>query len=304
MKKHARYYFIANKIIYDSSLHTVSNPEKTISNRLLTSASACLICLLQEKGKIVSRKTLMHTGWEKHGFIVTTNTLNQNVLLIRKALSQITDQQVLKTVFRQGITIPDEFSVISFDTPESLEEYINNYYKTGQQEITSERLPADDDSVQSPPEINITAETQSPASEPIESEYSEVNEKSSDKKRSIKRYFLINIILIPLILIVVFFGAMLKMVDYYKNLSSGDYQPLVDYRKVATVNGLSVYLNSDKCPADYALPFLEQHAHDFDNIPARNIYFSCERNIKRSSVLLCDNDARDPTADCSSFYYL
>lgn len=129
MKKHARYYIIANKMIYDTNLQTLSNLNLTINTRLLTSAAACFICLLEEKGKIVSRKVLMYAGWERHGFIVTTNTLNQNILLIRKAIALITDEPILKTVFRQGITIPDEFGIFSFENKESLDDHINNSYQ-------------------------------------------------------------------------------------------------------------------------------------------------------------------------------
>ncbi len=309
MNKHARYYFIADKIIYDINLQTLSNLNMTISTRLLTSAAACFTCLLEEQGKIVSRKVLMHAGWEKHGFIVTTNTLNQNILLLRKAIAQITEEPILKTVFRQGITIPDEFSIISFDTRESLDDHINNNYQTEIEIPSLVNTPFERQTINEEHEHRVAEKEEKPPEPPIfsytiDNKPAIVTYRHSPFKNKLSRHFLINVIFVPLILIIVFFIAMFKMVGYYKNTNQGDYLPLTYYKKTATVDGLEVYLDGDKCPADYALPFLEQHRQDFQNTRAKNLYVSCEKNIKRTSVFLCNKDVKDPTAECSSFYYL
>ncbi len=308
MKKHARYYLIANKIIYDTNLQTINDLSRQNSSRLLTSAAACFICLLEEKGKIVSRKALMHTGWEQHGFIVTTNTLNQNILLIRKAIAQITDEPILKTIFRQGITIPDEFSVISFETKNALDTYINDHYHKEVVTHSEEKMTSGMPENSEQPDVSL--DTEKKKSNISEFHYSpgnktaSINYYSHSYNKQFKYHSLINIIVIPLVLIIIFFTAMFSLMDYYKKDTAGDYLPLVSYQKIATTDRFFVYSNSDKCPADYVLPFIEQHHQDFENTRARNLYISCEKNINRVSVFLCDKDVNDPTAECSSFYYL
>ena len=309
MKKHARYYCIASKMIYDINLQTLSDLNMTISTRLLTSAAACFICLLEEKGKIVSRKVLMHAGWEQHGFIVTTNTLNQNILLIRKAIAQITDEPVLKTIFRQGITIPEEFSVIAFESKESLDDYINNHYQTENEILTPVNIITDSETISEEPIDSVTeAEEKSleipPYSYTMGNQPAQITYNQSLPEKTLPQNLLINIIVVPAILIIVFFISMFKITEYYKNINTGDYLPLIGYKIITTIDGFSVYLDNDKCPADYALPFLEQHHKDFQNAQAKNLYVSCEKNINRISVFLCNKDVKDPTAECSSFYYL
>lgn len=309
MKKHARYYCIASKMIYDINLQTLSDLNMTISTRLLTSAAACFICLLEEKGKIVSRKVLMHAGWEQHGFIVTTNTLNQNILLIRKAIARITDEPILKTVFRQGITIPEEFDVIAFESKDSLDNYINNSYQTENETPALDNAHFDGEIVSEELSDTVTVKEDKSLETPtynyiIDNKPTIITYNQKPSKNKLPRHLLINIIVVPSILIIVFFISMFKMVDYYRNTNAGDYLPLAGYQHTTTVDGFSVYLDEEKCPSDYALPFLEQHLQDFQNTPAKNLYVSCEKNINRISVFLCNKDVKDPTAECSSFYYL
>lgn len=94
------------------------------------------------------------------------------------------------------------------------------------------------------------------------------------------------------------------MANYYKHISAGDNSPLSGYNRLATTDGFTVYLDSGKCSADYAIPFLEQHYQDFQHSVGKNIYISCEKHINRVSVLLCNKNVKNPTADCSSYYYL
>lgn len=309
MKEHANYYCIANKIIYDTGLQTLNDLSMTTTTRLLTSAAACFTCLLEEKGRVVSRKVLMHVGWERNGFIVTTNTFNQNILLIRKAIAKITEEPVLKTIFRQGITIPDEVSVISFQTKESLNSYINNYFKTvtgviapltekSDSNIVS--LESDDHEVTAAKEISETLALN------CEDDTQAIltTDNQSPFKNKLSGNLLTNIIVISVILIAALLFPTFEIFNNYKNSNAKNNLPLVHYKKTTSFDGLAVYLEDDKCPTDYALPFLEKYSDDFKNTQAKNLYVNCEKNINRISVFLCNKDVNDPTAECSFFYYL
>ena len=309
MKEHANYYCIANKIIYNTGLQTLNDLSMTTTTRLLTSAAACFTCLLEEKGRIVSRKVLMHVGWETHGFIVTTNTFNQNILLIRKAIAKMDEEHVLKTIFRQGITIPDEVSVISFQTKESLDSYINNYFKTasGVTIPLTEKIDSTTVSFESvDPEVTAAKEISETLAFNCEddTQTSMTSDNQSPFKNKLSANLLINIIVIPIILIAAILSPGFKIFNDYNNINSENYLPLVSYKKTTSFDGLAVYLEDDKCPTDYALPFLEKYSDDFKNTQAKNLYVSCEKNINRISVFLCNKDVNDPTAECSFFYYL
>lgn len=308
MKKNTQYYLIANKIIYDTHLQLLSDLTFVISTRLLTSASACFICLLEERGRIVSRKILMHAGWEQHGFIVTTNTLNQNILLIRKAIAQITNEPVLKTVFRLGITVPGELSVIPFDNREALDSYISDHCQGKNTIATQEQRflhSEGGDAETSEPGSEAAGKTSdtSTFSHPPDRPPLLTYHQPSFNNQS-HRQLLINIILVPAILLSIFFMAMFNLMNYYSNINTGDDLPLTGYKVTNTNDDVTIYTDVEKCPSDYVSAFLEKHHQDFQDSPAKNLYVSCGKNIHRTSVFLCNKEVKDPTAECLSFYYL
>lgn len=114
-------FLIDNTFIFDFSDSRLTDVTSGASTRLLTPSSHCLRYLITHKGNIVSRPTLMEQGWEQFGFVVSTNTLNQNILLIRKAISQFSDKEIIKTVFRQGVVIPENITIRSFYSLDDLQ---------------------------------------------------------------------------------------------------------------------------------------------------------------------------------------
>ncbi|MFI8416173.1 transcriptional regulator [Serratia sp. NPDC078593] len=106
------YYVIADKIEFrpeENLLYSRITGEKIT---LYVAASRCLQMLLREQGSVVAQQQLFDIGWEKNGMGVSKNTFYQNILTLRKGLKIAGyDQTVIKTIPRQGLTIPSTVPV-------------------------------------------------------------------------------------------------------------------------------------------------------------------------------------------------
>lgn len=319
MGTHQRYYLIDSIIIYEVNEHIIRNAESTISTKLLTTASACLTTLLNQKGEVVSRKDLMYAGWEKHGFIVSTNTLNQNILLIRKAIAKISEKEIIKTVFRQGISIPKGIHIIEFKDYAALETYLESYddlklVVSTNTDTQNELQPAAVEGELYP--ISAIEITQLSAEKPIEPRAdTEIISPSQNTdgaptlaatdtvppivKRQEKTGALTLVSVLMLVIVI-----MSVMLFRYHDRQQQYYLPFENYQPVAPLEGFAVHIDSNKCPKNYALNFLRQHLADFSKDNRKNLYFSCERNIHRASAFMCDKDIMSPDAICKSYYFL
>lgn len=101
------YYLIGNSIEFrpeENLLYSRKNGERIT---LFVAASRCLQLLLNQHGELVSQQELFDIGWNKSGIGVSSNTFYQNILTLRKGFKLAgCDQTVIKTVPRQGLTIP------------------------------------------------------------------------------------------------------------------------------------------------------------------------------------------------------
>lgn len=319
MSPQHRYYLIDSVIIYEVNEHIIRNVENSLSTKLLTTASACLTTLLNQKGEVVSRKTLMHAGWEKHGFIVSTNTLNQNVLLIRKAIAKISEKEIIKTVFRQGISIPKGIHIIEFKDNAALEAYLDahNYPKQIASALTDTQdaapltaVEGDIDAISAGERTPLSAgESIAPHADTENISLSQNTDcamilAATDAVPTAVKHpektgplTLVSLLILVIVIISVLLFRYHDRQDQY-------YLPFKNYQAVAPMEGFSVHIDSSKCPKDYALNFLRQHLADFSKDNRKNLYFSCERNIHRASAFMCDKDIMSPDAICKSYYFL
>ncbi|HGM5492523.1 TPA: transcriptional regulator [Serratia fonticola] len=101
------YYLIGNSIEFrpeENLLYSRKNGERVT---LFVAASRCLKLLLNQQGKLVSQQELFDIGWNQSGIGVSSNTFYQNILTLRKGFKLAgCDQTVIRTVPRQGLTIP------------------------------------------------------------------------------------------------------------------------------------------------------------------------------------------------------
>lgn len=120
MECNSFYYLIGNQVEFrpeENLLYSRKNGEKIT---LFVAASRCLQLLLNQQGKLVSQQELFEVGWNRNGVGVSNNTFYQNILTLRKGLKLAgCDETVIKTVPRQGLTIPSSVVVekIEGDAP-------------------------------------------------------------------------------------------------------------------------------------------------------------------------------------------
>lgn len=66
----------------------------------------CLLLLLQNKGKVISRDEFLASVWETRGVVVSQNTFYQNISLLRKSLVRAgLSEDIIITVRQKGFSI-------------------------------------------------------------------------------------------------------------------------------------------------------------------------------------------------------
>ncbi|OQS36564.1 winged helix-turn-helix domain-containing protein [Chromobacterium haemolyticum] len=103
MSKH----LISNQVIFDSVSHQLFNSlDASLQTTLGATASRCLFVLIENNGKIVTKRELLYEAWEKYGSIVTGNSVSQAITQIRRALSIINIREdIINTTPRIGYSI-------------------------------------------------------------------------------------------------------------------------------------------------------------------------------------------------------
>ncbi len=91
--------------ILDTGAQSLSYREKTLS--LTKNEYRILLCLMEHKGKVVSREKLMERLWETDSF-VDENTLTVNINRLRKKLDGLGLENFITTKFGVGYWIGEE----------------------------------------------------------------------------------------------------------------------------------------------------------------------------------------------------
>lgn len=100
-------YLIADVMLFDDELYEVCQLGVNTPSPVMLGAAAsrCFSTLLDAKGAIVTKKELLHEGWERYGQQVSVNSVNQSVAQIRRCLSSIGHPDYVVTVPRIGYKI-------------------------------------------------------------------------------------------------------------------------------------------------------------------------------------------------------
>lgn len=104
-----------------SKLTSISKSDLIVT--LTTPASRCLVLLLESAPNVVSQKQLFEFVWAEDGMLVPTNTLYQNISIIRRGLRTAgeTEDQIIITVPRKGFQIDSHVKVYKTE-----EQFISN----------------------------------------------------------------------------------------------------------------------------------------------------------------------------------
>lgn len=113
-------WIINNNIKFNpdtNKLTSLSKPELIVT--LTTPASRCLILLLESAPNVVSQKQLFEFVWAEDGMLVPTNTLYQNISIIRRGLRAAgeTEEQIVITVPRKGFQIDSHVMIYKGEEP-------------------------------------------------------------------------------------------------------------------------------------------------------------------------------------------
>ncbi|EMI5803121.1 winged helix-turn-helix domain-containing protein [Klebsiella aerogenes] len=105
-------YIVEDGVEFSPHEHTLYSKLNGSKVTLLASASECFLCLLENHGKLVTKKELVHIGWEQYNLHVSDSTFNQNIFTLRKALKDCgLTHEIIRTVPRKGLLVPKTINI-------------------------------------------------------------------------------------------------------------------------------------------------------------------------------------------------
>lgn len=99
-------YLVNGKIIFEPQSYRIWAVDSPgITTTLFVPASECFVLLIENRGEVLSQQTLFQQVWEKNGLYASSNTLYQNIAVLRKSLKATgLEEDVIKTIPRQGFS--------------------------------------------------------------------------------------------------------------------------------------------------------------------------------------------------------
>lgn len=105
-------YLIADTMLFDDEVYEISVHGNVLKSVVLgAAASRCFSALLEAQGAIVTKKELLHDGWERYGQQVSVNSVSQAIVQIRRCLSTLELPDCVVTVPRIGYKMGDSFFI-------------------------------------------------------------------------------------------------------------------------------------------------------------------------------------------------
>ncbi len=103
-------------VIYDKNSGSLIDIEQKHDEIILTTpANNCLLILLKNKPEITTQKELFEEVWEKYGIPINTNTLYQNIAMIRKAFRQLgIEEEIIVTIPRRGMFVAEKVDITEY----------------------------------------------------------------------------------------------------------------------------------------------------------------------------------------------
>ncbi|MGC6099257.1 winged helix-turn-helix domain-containing protein [Enterobacter sp. ku-bf2] len=94
----------------EQSLLTSLHGEESV--KLLSTASECLLILIERQGDIVPKDEFLESVWGRKGVIATEHTFYQTILTVRKGFSHLGLDNIIKTRYRRGLSIENSVCII------------------------------------------------------------------------------------------------------------------------------------------------------------------------------------------------
>ncbi|EIW9476984.1 winged helix-turn-helix domain-containing protein [Klebsiella aerogenes] len=105
-------YIVENVVEFSPQEHTLYSRVNGNKVTLLASASECFLCLLENHGELVTKKELIHIGWEQYNLHVSDSTFNQNIFTLRKAFKDCgLNYEIIRTIPRKGLMVSKTINI-------------------------------------------------------------------------------------------------------------------------------------------------------------------------------------------------
>jgi DNA-binding winged helix-turn-helix (wHTH) protein len=280
--------FLINNTLYfhpaKQLLQPVSGEDNTVS--LNTPASRCLLLLLQKQGEIVTKEDFFLHVWENKGQYANTNTLYQNISLIRKAFRNVGfDEDVIYTVPREGFSFLGTAILLEDDSNISDDNTVLNTpyssFSTDSVIVTDHGLSTDSD-VKAITNESFTSLTILFVNKILQLIY-------DNKKMSLMFTFLLTSFL--------FFSLHLY------NLFQRDNDYFSDYQEIGKVNQCAIFKRSSDSLRendDYLNYFKQKNIYCQ---PEQKAFIAMDTRGVKVFVHICNKNERD-TASCFSNFYI
>ncbi|MGQ6550006.1 winged helix-turn-helix domain-containing protein [Serratia fonticola] len=256
-------------VIYDKSSGSLTDIGSKHDEIVLTTpANNCLQILLKNKPEITTQKELFEEVWEKYGIPINTNTLYQNIAMIRKAFRQLgLEEDIIITIPRRGMLVADTVEIAEYE--ECVDSRIGNDAEMASCTLST---PIPDDGL---------------------GDVSSHGTLFHHNLKKVSLVFSFGILLFIVIAAVTDFtyGNYLKTQSRFYHYSYwGDYNECQLYVDGYFIN--KVKNNGGNLP-------IQADLHCDNN---ERVYISLYTGLPRESLIVCDGDALDKGSSCRSRY--
>ncbi|MBB1199396.1 hypothetical protein EGM70_03660 [Enterobacteriaceae bacterium 89] len=262
-------YLIEDKVIYSpdtSRIWPVNNPQAYVT--LYVPASQCLLLLITHAEEVLTQPFLSYEVWEKNGLYVNTNTLYQNIAVLRKSLKQAgLNQEVIKTIPRMGL------------------KFIGNY-----------RIVLEEEPLQTSPEIAQEA-LAAPEKEPkcIDSQTAERTSTANSFRPAI-----FSGAMLPCFLI----AACLATIGFqYRNQHHYDSDLFNDYRYIGNTDDCRLYSSYPDKEISLKVFHYFSESPEFHCAKNESVLLTLNRQYRVSSAVKCLGEIKNPDASCVTWIY-
>ncbi|HCZ9098945.1 winged helix-turn-helix domain-containing protein [Klebsiella michiganensis] len=295
--------YLINESVYfypaKQLLAPVSGEEESVS--LNVPASRCLKLLLEKKGEIVTRYDFSQEVWESRGQYTSTNTLYQNISLIRKALRAVgISQDVIHTIPREGFSFLGTAILIQEENDVTDNQLVS---EPVQKELTSS-------------EVSVTYNTDVINHVyPVQGSYVHKNNKFTENNCPTKpeigpRFGLIACNCIDVIyryksrsFFACLLLALLIAIPYYYGFSEDRHDFFSNYQEIGVINKCTLMKSeNDKLrqKEDYLSFFKEKDIHCESE---KNVYIAMDTRATKIFMHICDKNT-DDTSSCFSTFFI
>lgn len=108
------YWIINDNIEFRPTKKTLTSVKDAELSVVLTApATRCLLLLLEAYPEIVMQQEFFKKVWEEEGMLVPTNTLYQNISIVRRGLRSVgqSNEAIIVTIPRKGFQIDDDINI-------------------------------------------------------------------------------------------------------------------------------------------------------------------------------------------------